>query len=151
MEIISTTALISINETLIFQLASFLLFLFLMNRLMFRPLKSTMDEREDFITGLEREVDDKANEVVELLAQLKERETAVISEANTMKLSLEDEGTRKAVEINADVNDQIAKLRRQNEAEVKAQIDEARKSLQKESEELASRIMEKVLDRRLAA
>jgi F0F1-type ATP synthase membrane subunit b/b' len=46
---------------------------------------------------------------------------------------------------------EIELLREKNEASVKAQIMEARKHLQKESETLAQNIMEKLLGRRLAS
>ena len=39
MQIVSVEALLSINETLIFQLLSFLIFLFIIKRMMFRPLR----------------------------------------------------------------------------------------------------------------
>ena len=58
MEIINTIALISINETLIVQLLSFLVFLFLINRVMIRPLRSVIDEREDFVTRVRKEIED---------------------------------------------------------------------------------------------
>ena len=45
MQIISNIALISINETLIVQLISFLIFLFVINRIMFRPLRKTVGPR----------------------------------------------------------------------------------------------------------
>ena len=38
MEIVSKIALITINETLVIQLVSFLIFLFVINRMMFRPV-----------------------------------------------------------------------------------------------------------------
>ena len=50
MHIVSNIALISINETLIIQLVSFLIFLFLINRIMFRPLSHVMVERENHLT-----------------------------------------------------------------------------------------------------
>ena len=43
MQIISNIALISINETLVVQLISFLIFLFIINRIMFRPLRTGHD------------------------------------------------------------------------------------------------------------
>jgi len=45
MQIVSNVALISINETMVVQLISFLIFLFVINRVMFRPLRESMHER----------------------------------------------------------------------------------------------------------
>ena len=49
MEIISNIALITINETLIAQLLAFLIFMFVINRLMFKPLQGVMTERQGYI------------------------------------------------------------------------------------------------------
>ncbi len=149
MQIIENVALISINETIFVQLISFLIFMYLIDRMMFRPLKSTMSEREGYIENLGREVEDKAQETAEILKQLKERELSVISEAHSLRIALEEEGERKASEINAGLLEMIAGLRQQTEKTVSAQIREAKKSLETESEKLAVSIMEKILDRRL--
>ena len=46
MEIIKTNALITINETLWVQMIVFLIFMFLINRIMFRPVRRNVAERE---------------------------------------------------------------------------------------------------------
>ena len=52
MEVVSTIGLITINETVIIELISFLIFLFLINRIMFRPLQDIMGEREAHIEDI---------------------------------------------------------------------------------------------------
>ena len=81
MQIISNIALISINETLFFQLISFLIFLFIINRLMFRPLQSVMVERDNHIGQIQRDILDKENEFRNLTIQLKQHESAIKEEA----------------------------------------------------------------------
>ena len=56
MEIIATNALISINETAIVQLVSFLIFLYVMNRIMFRPLLSTISQRKELISDFQKDI-----------------------------------------------------------------------------------------------
>jgi len=150
MQIISNIALISINETLVIQLISFLVFLFLINKIMFRPLVDTMSERDSYIDGIHQGIEDTAQEMQDILNQLKEREAAIRGEAYDLRSSLEHEGSQKAAEIYAKLQAEIAALKQKNEADVEKQVQEAKKHLLKESEALASQIMEKVLDRRLA-
>lgn len=150
MQIISNVALISINETLIIQLISFLIFLFVINRIMFRPLETTMNERDGYINGLNQDILDTEKEMGNILSQLETREAAIRKEASEIKSELEDEGNRKAAEIHTDFRNTIARLRRETEADVNVQITEARKQLKAESEVLAVGIMEKVLNRRLS-
>lgn len=149
MHITSNIALISINGTLIFQLISFLLFLFIINRLMFRPLRDVMKERDGHIGQIESDIADKEKEFQNVTAQLQQQESAVKKEAFLLQQELEDAGSRQAAEILDAARKEIETLKQRAQKEVEAQISEASKDLSKASESLASSIMEKLLDRRL--
>ncbi len=151
MQIISNTALISINETMFIQLVSFLIFVFVINRVMFRPLKASMDERETYISGLDHDIHDTQKKMEEILKELKKKEKAARFDAHEIRMGLEDEGNRRAVELHDELMKNISDLRQKTETEVARQIAEARKHLEKESEVLAVTVMEKVLNRRLAS
>ena len=49
MQIVTTISLISINETTIVQIVSFLILVFILNRVMIRPLWKTIAERNQYI------------------------------------------------------------------------------------------------------
>ncbi len=149
MQIISNIALISINETLIVQVISFLLFLFIINRLMFRPLRGVMAERQRHIQQIQEDIAAAEKKVDSLFEQVKRQELEVKKEAFTQAKELEQSATRQAAEIFAATSEKIAAQREKAQKEVDAQILEARKSLGKESQILALGIMEKLLDRRL--
>jgi F-type H+-transporting ATPase subunit b len=150
MEIISNVALISINETLIAQLVSFLIFLYIINRIMFKPLLSVVNERNDHIDKMHREISGAEEELDNVKRMLSENEAAVKEEAFSIKAKLESAGDLKSAEIYREAKNQIEAMRESANADVKAQLDEAKKSIHKESEILVYQIMEKVLERRLA-
>ncbi|MBL7180595.1 MAG: hypothetical protein ABIK98_04895 [Pseudomonadota bacterium] len=150
MEIVSNIALITINATLVHQLVAFLIFLFIINRLMFRPLRGVMAERDSFIEKIKLDTADAAKEFERLNEELKAREAAVRTEAHGVRSELEERGSREAHAILESAREEIDALKKRTEGEVGAKIAEARKHLQKESEALAVAIMEKLLDRRLA-
>lgn len=150
MQIISNIALISINETLFVQLVSFLFFMFVINRIMFRPLRSAMQERDSYIEGLDQEIGETRKKMEDILKSLKKKEETVRREALDIRMGLEEDGSRKAVELHEELMKNISDLRQKTEADVTLQLAEARKHLQKESEVLAVTVMEKVLNRRLA-
>jgi len=150
MEIISNIALISINETLIVQVISFLIFLFIINRIMFRPLGSVMRKRSEYMEGLKQHVMDAEKEVARLTDELGEKEAAARQEALEQKKELESFGTGQADEVYASVRNEILQLKNQAAKDVKDQINRARESLQAESKTLAKGIMEKVLNRRVS-
>jgi F-type H+-transporting ATPase subunit b len=149
MEIVSNIALISINETLIVQLLSFLIFLFLINRLMFRPLEGVMAERAEYINTLQDEISGAESELNKVSRLLAKQEAATREQAHALRQDMEEAGGNRAGEIFAAVRKEVAELKSQAEEEVEAQLSEARKYLRKESEELSVRIIEKILDRRV--
>ncbi len=149
MEIISTNALISINGTLIAQLVSFLIFLFILNRIMFRPLQGIMDDRESFIEKIKLETVDTAKELGRLNLEMKALESDVREEAAEIRRELEESGSREAAEILESIRREIGSIREKTEIEIDAKISDAKKHLQKEAEALVVNIMEKLLDRRL--
>ena len=151
MEIISNIALITINATLFHQLVAFLIFLFIINRIMFRPLRSVMAERDDMIEKIKLDTTNAGETIDRLNKDLKEREAEVRKEAFKVQHELEEKGKQESAEIMKSTLQEIEVLKDKNEATVNAQIMKAKKDLQKESEALALNIMEKLLDRRLVS
>ncbi|MGD2023434.1 MAG: ATP synthase F0 subunit B [Desulfobacterales bacterium] len=147
MQIISNVALISINETLIFQVISFLIFLFIINRIMFRPLRKVMNEREIYIETVQKDIVEAENQFEDLTNQIKTQENAVRDEAFKQKEQLQATGSQQAAEIMTSTREEIDALRAEAQKEVNAQISAARKHVQKESEDLAKQIIETVLYR----
>jgi F-type H+-transporting ATPase subunit b len=151
MEIISNIALITINATLFHQLVAFLIFLFIINRIMFRPLRSVMAERDDIIEKIKLDTTNAGKTIERLNDELRERESKIRREAQKVQHELEEKGKLESAEILKSTLQEIELLKDKNEAHVKAQIMEARKNLQKESNALTLNIMEKLLDRRLVS
>jgi F-type H+-transporting ATPase subunit b len=149
MEIIATTALISINETFFVQLVSFLIFLYVMNRIMFRPLLSTMSQRKAFISDCQKDITSGKEDLIRLGKDLDREQAKVIKEAHKVVLSLETAGDQRASEILEGVRQQIAELRHETETRVKDQVRQIRMELAGEVEAITLTIMEKVLHRRL--
>ncbi len=149
MEIVSNVALISINETLFVQLISFLIFLFVINRVMFRPLRRVMNERDTYLASIENELSDAAIELDKINNRILAQETEVMEAAHKIKAEIEANGTTKAVEIFNSTRNEIDTLRKNTEKEVADMLTKAREHILTESENLSVSIMEKVLNRRL--
>ncbi len=147
---INESALITINETLVVQLISFLIFLFLINRIMFRPLCNAMQQREKHIDGLTNGINNSKTQLVKMNKELQIHEAEAIKEASQRKDSLEEDGTRHANEIIEEARKEIQGLKEECQQYIDAQIKQARTSLKKESENLAVKIIEKILDRGMA-
>lgn len=151
MEIVGNIALISINETMLVQLASFLIFLFIINRIMFRPLRKTMMEREEYIDDLKTEIVEADQSLDDVKRQIEVSETAVRQEAFRIRESLVDDANAQADEIFGSAKKNIDEQRAEAERYVEDRLAEAQKHLEVESRALGASIMEKVLGRRIAA
>ena len=148
MEIISNIALISINETMIVQVVGFLVFLFILNRIMFRPLLNVISDRDIHIERIKRDITRCQKEVASIASQIQKQEAATRKEALELMEDLEAAGSQQAREIFKSVKKEIAANREKVKQEIEVRIAEERKSVKKESEALALNIIEKILDRR---
>lgn len=148
-QIVSNIALISINATLVVQLISFLIFLFLINGILIQPLRRTMAERTGYLEKMKLDILEAEEEMSRQLKQLAAREKRVRKEALLATKEIENEGQRLASEIIKDVRKEMENLRSKTQQTVSEQLAAARQRLEQESESLALSIMEKLLDRRL--
>jgi F-type H+-transporting ATPase subunit b len=150
MQIISTIAMISINETLIIQLISFLIFLFIINRIMIQPLRSVSQEREAHIQKIELDTVAAEKKVEQVLKQIQKQEAKAIDTAQEIREKIEESGKLEADEIIHATLREVENLSKENRRQVAALVEEVRMSVPKEAETLAVGMMEKLLDRRLS-
>ncbi len=150
MQVVSTIGLITINETVIIELISFLIFLFLINRIMFRPLRDVMGEREAHIESITSGIEKSKNQLTEMNVQVRAQELTAIKEANQHKKNLEEDGVIQAKNVLDESRKEIQAIKLESQQFINSQISKARVEIKNESQKLAVLIMEKVLDRRLA-
>lgn len=150
MQIVSNIALISINETLIVQIISFLIFLFVINRIMFQPLLKTRGDRDQHLNQIARDIVQAKENVEQYTSELEERRNTIRSEAFEINKELEAVGNQEATDIVDAAVKEVSTIREDTTQKLEAEIAEARKQVQNESEPLAIQIMEKILDRRIS-
>ena len=149
MQIVSVEALLSINETLIVQLLSFLIFLFIIKRVMFRPLRGMIKQRGEHVHKIKDDISEAENEYQKLLDRIKAQKSAVKTEAFAIRDKLEKAGNAEAAAIIESTQMEILDLKKKVGRELDDQISEVKAYIKKESEVVAAAIMEKILDRRL--
>lgn len=150
MQIISNIALISINETLVVQLISFLIFLFIINRIMIRPLRSTMAERDNYIQVVREDILDSKREFEEILDESRQEEKEIRQAALQIVADMESLGNHEAQDIMGVARKEIAAMKKQTQDEIERLLAEAMTSVQNEAEVLSVSIMEKILDRKVS-
>jgi F-type H+-transporting ATPase subunit b len=144
MEIIQTTALITINETLWVQMIVFIVFLFLINRLMFRRVRRNLKEREAHFEALRRDIEALEKEMKGLLAATEAEERQLRRAAHQMVDTLRQDGQQEAQRLMTKALEDI-KLR-QHEAEKTLQtvMAAARREVESEAGELTAAIVQRL-------
>ncbi|MCU0604841.1 MAG: hypothetical protein MUC33_19505 [Desulfobacterales bacterium] len=148
MEIVTQTELVSINATMFVQLLSFLIFLFLIQRVMFRPLRSTMEARSADLKRLQQEIKTQETRLAELSSKMQKEAAAVKADAFMESEKLETAGKREASDILKQTLAEIAAQQRQAGEDARRRIEAVQRELEKETEPLAATIIAKVLERR---
>jgi len=149
MEIISNIALISINETLLVQLISFLIFLFIINRIMIRPLRETMSERDEYIQKIQKDAIQAHKRVDEIVAATQQEELEVRHTALKIVAQMESLGNQEAQDIITAARDDIAAQKQQSQNEIEQELAKAMSKVQAEAHALSQGIMEKILNRKV--
>lgn len=149
MQIVETVELISINGTLIFQLISFLIFLFLINRIMIRPLRRQSEERTTHLESIARDIATAQSTCDTLNHEMKTRENEVRQTAWSLRNELESSGKKAAEALIANTREEINEMRRRSQKENEAEIAAVRKQLGTEAETIAHQMMNSLLGRRI--
>jgi F-type H+-transporting ATPase subunit b len=142
MEIIKTTALITINETLWVQLIFFLIFLFLINRVMFRPVRRNMADREVHFLNLRQDIHLIKEEIDALSDQAEAEEGQLRTTARRSGEALREEGRKEAERLMRKALEDIRVIQQETEEQLEASLASARRQVAHESQELAVSIIQ---------
>ena len=151
MQIVENIALISINATLILQIVSFLIFLALLNRIMIRPLRSTMAQREHHLNQVSLDITSATEQFEDLSCQLQKQEAEARKSAFEIRDEIEAAGKHSAAELIEQTRNEISALRAQSQKETAVKIADARRQLDSEAETIADQMMAALLGRRIGS
>lgn len=151
MQIVENIALISINATLILQIVSFLIFLALLNRIMIRPLRTTMAQREHHLHKVSLDITSATEQFEALSRQLHQQEAAARKSAFDMRDEIEEAGKHSAAELIEQTRKEIGALRAKAQQDTAAKITDARKQLDSEADTIGNQMMAALLGRRIGS
>jgi F-type H+-transporting ATPase subunit b len=142
--------MIDIDWTLFMQIANFLLLVFLLNMVLFRPIRGTLKERQNFISGMQSDI-----------SSLTETEQGVRQDITGELFSARKSGVNKrdmikqegsAVEAGmmeqakAEVDGEMARMA----AKIKSDVVAARDALKPQAESFALDLATKIIGREMA-
>jgi F-type H+-transporting ATPase subunit b len=148
MQVVENVALISINATLLVQLISFLLFMMLFNRILIKPVRRVMAEREQYLAQVRENIKDINHSFEELSQQISDQEAEARRSAFKIREETAAAGQRSINELMTRTKQEIVELRLSAQKETDAQIARAREKVASEAEGLADLMIAALLGRK---
>jgi F-type H+-transporting ATPase subunit b len=142
--------MIDIDWTIFAQLINFLLLVFLLNVVLFRPIRKIIRERQAKILTQESEINLLSVKGSSLEDEMKEKLAAARREGAGVRESLKQEGAQAEANLLEEVKKQVDIEWATVEKKIKADMDKARSSLQKQAQSFAQLLATKILGRELS-
>lgn len=139
--------MISVDSSLFFQIANFLVLIWAMNTFVYRPIRNILRQRSEKIDGLKTGIDASANRVKEKDRAYEEGIKNARAEGMKQRDAVVDEAQAKEREIVAEINRKaqadLAKVRE----DIAKDVESVRSALLKRTDEFAREIGQKILGR----
>jgi F-type H+-transporting ATPase subunit b len=142
--------MISINATLVLQVVHLLILVFILNRLMFKPILKLVHERTGYMDKSKTEIRDLESEAERLKQEYLSLESRARKKASSESLELKKAGVAQVEAMIDESQKEVAAIRQESEAKIESEFEKARPSLQGEATVLAEEIVEQLIGRRVA-
>jgi len=139
--------MVDIDYTLFIQLVLFLLLIWILNQVLYKPLLRIMDRRKEILDKAQEEVKTVQETIDRRVAEYEEKIRAAKMEAMGQKGDLAKEGTQAAKVITDKAKTEIAGMMGEFQAKLEKELASARELLRNQSLRISSEIAEKVLGR----
>ncbi len=139
--------MISIDGSVIIQIANFLILIWILNLILYKPIRSIIIQRKEKISGLESDIDSAETQAVEqdqaFADGIKEARAKGLKQKETLLQAAADEEKALIGQINEKAQAELTKIREQ----IAGEASEAKQALMKDVDSFASAISEKILGR----
>ncbi|HQL90788.1 MAG TPA: ATP synthase F0 subunit B [Syntrophales bacterium] len=139
--------MVDIDSTLFIQLVLFLLLIWILNQVLYKPLLRIMDRRKEILDKAQEEVKNVQETIDRRVAEYEEKIRAAKMEAMGQKGDLAKEGAEAAKGITDKAKAEIAGMMGEFQAKLEKELAAAREILRNQSIRISSEIAEKVLGR----
>ena len=142
--------MISINATLFIQIIHFLILVFILNRLLFRPIMRIISERANHMENEKKQLNNIEEETKELVKKCMSIERETRKKAGEENSRFRREANETAEKIFSDTKEEISAIRDKADREIDKKIQDAQQAMKDEAAFLAGELIEKVIGRRFA-
>lgn len=139
--------MVSLDYTIIYQMVNFILLVFILNILLYKPILGIIDRRNAKLSGSEEEIKSLNQSVLDRMADYDETIKQAKLDAMTQKNELLKQGSEEAKNIIDAVKAELPHFLSQYQGRMDEEIAEARRILIDNSRKISLEIAEKVLGR----
>ncbi|MDR0355518.1 MAG: ATP synthase F0 subunit B [Deltaproteobacteria bacterium] len=137
----------SFDWSVLVQIVNFLILLFVLNKILYKPLNKMMDSRRDLMSSLQCSADVSKEQLAEASAQQERLRVEVLQEGVGVHRTLKEEGQAKELEILAKAQQESAGKLEEARQAIAKDLAAAREQLKLEAEVLADELVDKLLGR----
>ena len=139
--------MISIDISLVFQIANFIVLIFLLNTILYKPIRKILSERKEKITGLKQGIETSQRDIREkeesFSSGIREARAKGLKEKEALTAAASEEEKRIIEEVNKKAQADVDEIREK----IVKDTENVRMSLQEEIDAFAEAIGEKILGR----
>ncbi len=141
--------MISIDVTLLIQMVNFLILMFILNLLLYKPVLGIIDKRKKKLQDIEEEIKRLNQSVDERMAAYEEKLRLAKVQALEKKQEIMTEGAEQAKGFIEAAKGDIPAMMEKFHADMNREVDEARHILTNQSKKISIEIAEKLMGRSL--
>jgi F-type H+-transporting ATPase subunit b len=142
--------MIDIDWTLFVQILNFLVLVFLLNIVLFRPIRKILQARQARLSSLEGDLTGLADNRQGVLGEVDEQLTAARREGLGLRESLRQEGSQAEGSLLEQVKKEVDAQWTKVEAKIKKDVGKAREALSAQAQDFAQALAAKILGRKLS-
>ena len=139
--------MINLDITLIIQMINFLVLLYVLNLILFRPIRNIIKERNQIIEGFNTDITSLTDEAQASMDQFEQKILEARKEGMAQVQNMKDEGEEAEAELMATTNEEVQAKTEGARKRVASDIQEARTQLQDQVQAFSLAVTEKVLGR----
>ncbi len=139
--------MVDIDSTVFIQLINFLLLIWILNQVLYKPILRMLDRRKEILDKAQEEVKSVQDTIDRRVAEYEEKIRAAKMEAMGRKGDLAKEGSEAAKVITDKAKGEISGMMGEFQAKLEKELASVRELLRNQSQRISSEIAEKVLGR----
>ena len=139
--------MINLDITLVIQMINFLILLFVLNLILFRPIRNIIKERNQIVENFNTDITSLTDEAQASMDQFEQKLLEARKEGMARVQNMKDEGEEAEAKLMAATSEEVQAKIEEARKKVASDIQEARTQLQDQVQAFSLAVTEKVLGR----